>query len=125
MIHRDIKPANIIYSGGRPKFADIGLVTQMGNDRTWVGTQGYFPPEGTGTALADIYSLGKTLYRACTGLAVDRFPELPTTLPDTEDVKIFQRLNRIIIKTCESDPAKRYRTVLELQNELTEVAAKP
>jgi serine/threonine protein kinase len=125
LIHRDLKPGNIIYCGGKLKFADIGMVTQIGNNRTLMGTPGYFPPEGTGTPMADIYSLGKTLYRTYTGLAADRFPDLPTTLPDTEDVPTFQRFNRMILKSCEKDPAQRYQSAAELHRDLAELAARP
>lgn len=30
LVHRDIKPANIIFVGGVPKIADIGLVAASG-----------------------------------------------------------------------------------------------
>src|SRR5215831_4934006 len=40
LVHRDIKPSNIIYVGGIPKLADIGLVTQIGTQATFVGTEG-------------------------------------------------------------------------------------
>ncbi|MBM3834543.1 MAG: hypothetical protein FJ403_14980 [Verrucomicrobia bacterium] len=41
LIHRDIKPSNIIFVRDVPKFADIGLVTDLvrtETDRTYVGT---------------------------------------------------------------------------------------
>src|SRR5207302_1887608 len=65
LIHRDIKPSNIIFVNGISKFADIGLVTEMGGagrEVTYVGTEGYIPPEGPGSAASDIFSLGKVLY---------------------------------------------------------------
>ena len=61
LVHRDIKPANIIYVNGVPKFADVGLVTDLaepGHPASAVGTEGYIPPEGPGTAAADVYALG-------------------------------------------------------------------
>ena len=47
LAHRDIKPANIIFVHGAPKLADIGLVATAGQ-RSFVGTEGYVPPEGPG-----------------------------------------------------------------------------
>src|SRR5262249_58023999 len=44
LIHRDIKPSNIIFVDGDPKFADIGLVTDMGEPASYGGTAGYIPP---------------------------------------------------------------------------------
>ena len=64
LVHRDIKPSNIIFVNGVPKLADIGLVAGVNEAGSLVGTQGYIPPEGPGTAQADIYSLGKVLYEA-------------------------------------------------------------
>ncbi|PYK29589.1 MAG: hypothetical protein DME57_09850, partial [Verrucomicrobia bacterium] len=60
LAHRDIKPSNIIFTEGVPKLADIGLVATSGQ-QSFVGTEGYVPPEGPGTPQADIYSLGKLL----------------------------------------------------------------
>ena len=83
LIHRDIKPSNIIFLRGVPKLADIGLVTEAaarGGDVTYLGTEGYIPPEGPGTPAGDVYSLGKVIYVAFTGLPCLRFPELPMDL---------------------------------------------
>jgi eukaryotic-like serine/threonine-protein kinase len=66
LTHRDIKPSNIVFSESVPKLADIGLVAASGQ-RSFVGTEGYIPPEGPGTPRADIYSLGKLIYETCTG----------------------------------------------------------
>ena len=57
---------------GRPKLADIGLVTDVGDGRSIVGTEGYLPPEGPGTPQADIFALGRVLYEATTGLTLSR-----------------------------------------------------
>src|SRR5206468_6700535 len=78
LIHRDIKPSNIVFVNGIPKLADIGLVAEMSEARSYVGTEGFIPPEGPGSAAADIYSLGKVLYEASTGKDRHDFPELPT-----------------------------------------------
>jgi serine/threonine protein kinase len=67
LVHRDIKPSNIIFVSGAPKLADIGLVTDADTTLSYVGTEGYIPPEGPGAAQADIFSLGKVLYEISTG----------------------------------------------------------
>lgn len=77
LIHRDIKPSNIIFVNGVPKLADIGLVAQVNEGHSYVGTEGFMPPEGPGTARADVYGLGKVLYEASTGKDRLEFPELP------------------------------------------------
>src|SRR5687767_12539270 len=67
LVHRDVKPGNIIYVHGRAKLADIGLVSARDEGRTFVGTEGYIPPEGPGSPTADLYALGIALYEASTG----------------------------------------------------------
>ena len=86
LTHRDIKPSNIIFIDGVPKLADIGLVAVSGQN-SFVGTEGYVPPEGPGTPQADIFSLGKLLYEVSTGKDRLDFPEIDSRLsarPDRE-----------------------------------------
>jgi CHASE2 domain-containing sensor protein len=126
LIHRDIKPSNIIFVNGHAKLADIGLVTEMaveGRDVSCIGTMGYMPPEGPGTPGADVYSLGKVLYQAATGMAVSRFPELPSVVMQGDRDPLFQKLNQIINQACLPDPKARYRTARELHGALSALCA--
>jgi len=118
LVHRDIKPSNIIFVNGAPKLADIGLVTDVGEAKSFVGTEGFIPPEGPGTPQADIYSLGKVLYEIATGKDRQSFPEPPTLLEQFSDRKQLLELNEIILKACENDPRKRYRSAEEMREEL-------
>jgi CHASE2 domain-containing sensor protein len=120
LIHRDIKPSNIIFVGGQPKLADIGLVTRMAEhprDVSFLGTRGYLAPEGPGTPAADIYSLGKVLYEAYTGLDREQFPSLPTSLLETPSVALAE-LNQIVLEACEVDPSRRYQSAVEFHRKL-------
>jgi CHASE2 domain-containing sensor protein/class 3 adenylate cyclase len=119
LTHRDIKPSNIIFVEGRPKLADVGLITDLRPlelVKTMVGTAGYIPPspERAGTAQADIYSLGMVLYVISTGRNPDYFPDLSTTLVEQNGHAEFMRLNAIIIKACQPDRAERYHAASEM-----------
>jgi hypothetical protein len=122
LTHRDIKLSNIIFIDGVPKLADIGLVAATGQ-RSFVGTEGYVPPEGPGTAQADIFSLGKVLYEISTGKDRLDFPELDSQLTGRADKQQLLRLNDVLINACAGDPRKRYRSAAEMHADLTALAA--
>ena len=121
LVHRDIKPSNIIFVKGQPKFADIGLVTDVagpGHDVSYLGTQGYIPPEGPGTPAADIYSLGKVIYEAALGRDRLQFPDLPTSLVEKADDPALFALNDIILHACEANVHNRCQSASELYQDL-------
>ena len=121
LVHRDLKPSNIIFVNGVPKLADIGLVTQIGASATFVGTEGYVPPEGPGSPSADLFALGRVLYEISMGKSQDEFPELPSALRDLPDAAGLMRLNGIVLKACDRQPAKRFRSAEELQAALVKL----
>ena len=118
LVHRDIKPSNIIFVGGVAKLADIGLVAAAAEGGSYVGTEGYIPPEGAGTFGADIYSLGKVLYEAGTGKDRAHFPALPADAADLAASVGLMELNAVWLKACATAPADRYRNTDELAADL-------
>lgn len=120
LAHRDIKPSNIIFVNGRAKLADIGLVAAAGQ-QTFVGTEGFVPPEGPGTALADIYSLGMVLYEMSTGNDRLQFPEWPADLGDEDSKHAFRALNDVICKACAPAAKKRHPNAKALVHALRSV----
>ncbi len=118
LVHRDIKPSNIIFVDGLPKLADIGLVTDIGEKSTFVGTEGYIPPEGPGSPAADLYSLGKVLYEMSTGKSCEEFPELPTEFRQKPDAEMFARFNAMVLKACEGCASNRFGSARELHSEI-------
>ena len=77
LVHRDIKPSNIIFVNGQAKFADIGLVADIGEASTFVGSEGYIPPEGPGKPTVDLFGLGKVLYEMSMASINFSFPNCP------------------------------------------------
>jgi formylglycine-generating enzyme required for sulfatase activity/serine/threonine protein kinase len=112
LAHRDIKPSNVIFVHGEPKLADIGLVAAAGR-RTYVGTEGYVPPEGPGSPGADVYALGKVLYETATGKDRLDFPEIPTNLPELPDREKVVALNSVLLKACAREPKQRFASARE------------
>ncbi len=126
LVHRDIKPSNIIFVNGRPKLADIGLVTDAttGDDRrSIVGTEGYLPPEGPGTPAADLFALGRVLYEALTGLDRRRYPELPADLRTWPDARLAFELNAVLLKAADADARQRYPSAEAMRADLERLAA--
>lgn len=118
LVHRDIKPSNIIFVGGRPKLADIGLVTDVGSSHSFVGTEGFIPPEGPGTPRADLYGLGKVLYELATGRDRMDFPQLPPGVTRLPDGEALLELNEVMTRACSPEPKARYATATEFQADL-------
>jgi CHASE2 domain-containing sensor protein len=123
LTHRDIKPQNVIFVQGRPKLADLGLITDIRPkelERTLVGTPGFMPPlpESPGTPQADIFALGMVLYVISTGRPPKRFPAIATSLIAEPAFDDFLPLNEIIDKACQPRMEDRYATAAELQADL-------
>ena len=130
IIHRDIKPSNIVIDKNDDvKLLDFGIAKNNDGDslRTVVGegvggTPMYMSPEhvnGTQiTIKSDIYSLGVTLWQMLTGTApyegmatgVIFIKILSDNLKDIQDVyaHVSIRMNEIIQKATQKDPADRY-----------------
>jgi WD40 repeat protein len=121
LVHRDIKPSNLLFVAGRPKLADIGLVTDEDDAQSLVGTPGYIPPEGPGSRQADVFAFGKVLYECLTGLDRSQFPDLPTFFDGDPDQQRFLELNEIVIKACHQDLRHRYQTARQLHGDLIAV----
>jgi WD40 repeat protein len=118
LVHRDIKPSNIIIVDGLPKLADIGLVASTSEAITFVGTEGYVPPEGPGTPAADVYSFGKVLYELATGRDRNDYPRLPEDLRARADRVELMELNEVIVRACDPSSEIRYANADAMLKEL-------
>ena len=118
LVHRDIKPSNVIFVGGQPKLADIGLVTDAGDSTSFVGTEGFIPPEGPGTPQADLFGLGKLLYEMATGRDRLEFPQFPAAIGETPEEEALLDLNEVMARACAPNVKRRYPTASALEMDL-------
>ena len=114
IVHRDIKPENLLLDrAGRIKIADFGIAALVGAEGESAGTPPYMAPEQQGAPRevdhrADIYALGVVLYEMLTG-------ERPANqvIAPSHKVQTDARLDAVVLRALEKEPAKRYQTAGE------------
>jgi predicted Ser/Thr protein kinase len=132
IVHRDIKPENILLNKkGQVKIADFGLAKLLGNapdtaltmSQAAMGTINYMAPEQRQNAQgvdhrADIYSLGVVFYEMLTGeVPMGRFD------PPSKRVQVDVRLDEVVLRALEREPARRYQQVSEIKSSVETITA--
>ncbi|WP_372370710.1 protein kinase [Candidatus Uabimicrobium sp. HlEnr_7] len=132
IIHRDIKPANILISDDKPVIVDFGLAKCGDNYSVSdhiVGTIAFMSPEQVNSKKldyrTDIYSLGSTLYYILTKRSLFQGENILTQICFEEpleltklDSNIPKEIAAICSKCIEKNPSARYKTALELAEDL-------
>jgi serine/threonine protein kinase len=123
LVHRDIKPSNIIFRRGAPRLSDFGLVCMPSkmSQAERIGTPYYAPDRGKGTHGADLYSLGKVLWVYWTGRDVADFPSISHELLENCPKGATNRLNEVILRACDEEPADRYQGWMEMWRDLAAI----
>jgi len=140
IVHRDVKPDNVMLTNtGKVKVMDFGIArvenssvkTQTGMS---IGTPHYMSPEQiegrrTLDARSDVYSLAVMLYYLVVGklpfnednpftLAMKHISEPPPP-PSMVNPSIDPVLEGLILKGLEKDPAHRFQSASEFEQELS------
>lgn len=123
LVHRDVKPANIIIVAGAPQLADVGLVANLGDSGTMVGTEGYSAPEGGNRPGGDVFSLGKVLYECVTGLDRVRFPDVPESWGEDAAGRAAFEFMEVVLRAAEANPERRYSNMDEMLADLSLIKA--
>ena len=144
ILHRDVKPANVLLTSyGEPALADFGIASVFSADdtgsiatETAAYTVVHAAPEilegKAGSAAADIYSLGSTLWTLLTGEApfakqasaglaplVSRI--LANDLPALARPGVPPELEQLLRRCMAAEPAERPASAAELGLALTEL----
>ena len=135
IVHRDIKPENLLMDKkGRVKITDFGIAKilsapggkiSLTGARDVVGTPHYMAPEQiekpqTVDHRADIYSLGVVFYEMLTGeLPLGKFQS------PSQKVQVDVRLDEVVLRTLEKEPARRYQQVSEVKTRVENIASTP
>lgn len=138
IVHRDVKPANIMLTAddtvkitdfGTAKILQFGTVQQTTHV---MGTPSYMSPEQVKgrpvDGRSDIFSLGVMLYELVTGEKPFPGQNITTVIykivnedpvpPRQIDPSIHPGISAVILKALAKDPAQRYQSCREMQEDL-------
>ncbi len=148
--HRDLKPSNVMVTGDNVvKVLDFGLARREPRDgvdseaatltgaEALVGSLPYMAPEqvrGQGAdARSDVFALGVMLYELATGrrpfsgaTASDLISSILRDSPmPVDQVKpaLPRQLGRIVVRSLNKDPERRFQSAKELRNALEDLKA--
>ncbi len=138
VVHRDIKPKNILLTPEHDvKISDFGIaVPAEGVDPATLDLAGsplYMSPEQVKheplTGQSDLFSLGVVMYRALTGkhpFMADKIAAINLMTLNAEPAPLRQVrsdlpevMERIVKRAMAKDPARRYKTGIDIAGDLT------
>lgn len=125
IVHRDISPNNIVVAANGAHLIDLGIarmrVEGASKDTTSLGTWGFASPEQYGfaqtDARSDVYSIGRVLGFALTGIRPDdeTYEQALKAILEHAPAKLVHAITR----ACSFEPSARFRSA----NDMAEVLA--
>ena len=137
IIHKDLSPNNILVEkDDTPRIMDFGISIMMADGKSQSGevsgTVSYMSPEhaaeGPLGPQADIFSLGLVFFEMLTGQPAFTGNNTYNILykiayeaadkPSSQNANVDDKLDRIVLKALEKEPAKRYSSADEMKADL-------
>ena len=120
IVHRDISPNNIVAAADGAHLIDLGIarmrVEGASKDTTSLGTWGFASPEQYGfaqtDARSDVYSIGRVLGFALTGIRPDdeTYEQALKAILEHAPAKLV----RAITRACSFEPSARFQSATEM-----------
>ncbi len=124
IVHRDISPNNIVVAADGAHLIDLGIarmrVEGASKDTTSLGTWGFASPEQYGfaqtDARSDVYSIGRVLGFALTGIRPDdeTYEQALKAILEHAPAK----LGHVITRACSFEPSARFQSAAEMAGAL-------
>lgn len=124
IVHRDISPNNIVAAADGAHLIDLGIarmrVEGASKDTTSLGTWGFASPEQYGfaqtDARSDVYSIGRVLGFALTGIRPDdeTYEQALKAILEHAPAKLVHAITR----ACSFEPSARFQSATEMAEAL-------
>lgn len=124
IVHRDISPNNIVVAADGAHLIDLGIarmrVEGASKDTTSLGTWGFASPEQYGfaqtDARSDVYSIGRVLGFALTGIRPDdeSYEQALKSILEHAPAKLVHAITR----ACSFEPSARFQSATEMAEAL-------
>ncbi len=134
MLHRDIKPQNILFFGGKPFLADVGLLTEDRLSASSAGTPYYSAPTWytSNRGNPDMWGIAATFFTLLTGNLPDLIGRSAYLVPpqgkdtmSTLDILAWDGFMAVINRATDEEIAERYLRLSDIARDISAIAANP
>ncbi len=134
MLHRDIKPQNILFFGGKPFLADVGLLTEDRLSASSAGTPYYSAPTWYSSSRGnpDMWGIAATFFTLLTGNLPDLIGRSAYLMPpqgkdtmSTLDIIAWDGFMAVINRATDEEITERYLRLSDIARDISAIAANP
>lgn len=134
MLHRDIKPQNILFFGGKPFLADVGLLTEDRLSASSAGTPYYSAPTWYSSSRGnpDMWGIAATFFTLLTGNLPDLIGRSAYLMPpqgkdtmSTLDIIAWDGFMAVINRATDEEITERYLRLSDIARDISDIADNP